>query len=195
MRRYSREQGFSLLEMTIAMGLMLVVTASIFALVNPGQGNFVAEPEVADLQQRTRVATDTLMKDLVMAGAGSYSGQNPMALSFFFAPVMPYRQGRIGDDPPGTFRDDTITLRTSLLFTPVVSVFNYTTPQVFWLNITSESAQAWASYLNKTISARIPAAQFNVTYVAASNLVAVRFGQVSQIQVSYQVFNSELDLS
>jgi hypothetical protein len=110
MRRYSREQGFSLLEMTIAMGLMLVVTASIFALVNPGQGNFVAEPEVADLQQRTRVATDTLMKDLVMAGAGSYSGQNPMALSFFFAPVMPYRQGRIGDDPPGTFRDDTITL-------------------------------------------------------------------------------------
>ena len=110
MRRHSREQGFSLLEMTIAMGLMLVVTASIFALVNPGQGNFVAEPEVADLQQRTRLATDTLTKDLVMAGAGSYSGKNAMSLSFFFAPVMPFRQGRIGDDPPGTFRDDTITL-------------------------------------------------------------------------------------
>ena len=110
MRRYSREQGFSLLEMTIAMGLMLVVTASIFALVNPGQGNFVAEPEVADLQQRSRVATDTLYKDLVMAGAGSYSGDNPMGLNYFFAPVMPFRQGRIQDDPPGTFRDDVITL-------------------------------------------------------------------------------------
>jgi hypothetical protein len=92
------------------MGLMLVVTASIFALVNPGQGNFVAEPEVADLQQRTRVAQDALYKDLVMAGSGSYSGQNPMALNFFFASVMPYRQGRVQDDPPGTFRSDTITL-------------------------------------------------------------------------------------
>ena len=114
MRRYSREHGFSLIEMTVSMGLMLTVTASIFALVNPGQGNFVAEPEVADMQQRTRVAQDTLFKDLVMAGSGSYSGQNPMALNYFFAPVMPYRQGRVQDDPPGTFRTDTI----SMMFVP-----------------------------------------------------------------------------
>ena len=129
MRRYSREQGFSLLEMTIAMGLMLVVTASIFSLVNPGQGNFVAEPEVADLQQRTRIATDTLTKDLVMDGAGSYSGLNPMALSYFFAPVMPFRQGRIADDPPGTFRDDTITL---LLVPVIYAVFVLDLKLVRW---------------------------------------------------------------
>jgi prepilin-type N-terminal cleavage/methylation domain-containing protein len=110
MRRHTHQDGFSLIEMTVAMGLMLVVTASIFSLVNPGQGNFVAEPEVADLQQRTRVGQDTLYKDLLMAGAGSYSGQNPMALSYFFAPVMPFRQGRLQKDPPGTFRDDTITM-------------------------------------------------------------------------------------
>src|SRR5688572_20942052 len=110
MRRHSRELGFSLIEMTVSMGLMLVVTASIFSLVNPGQGNFVAEPEVADMQQRTRVAQDALYRDLVMAGSGSYSGNNPMALSYFFAPVMPYRQGRLQDDPPGTFRTDAITM-------------------------------------------------------------------------------------
>ncbi len=110
MRRHSREHGFSLIEMTVSMGLMLVVTGSIFALLNPGQGNFVAEPEVADMQQRTRVAADTLYKDLVMTGAGSYAGDNPMALSYFFAPVMPFRQGRLQDDPPGTFRTDAITL-------------------------------------------------------------------------------------
>ena len=110
MRRHSREHGFSLIEMTVSMGLMIVVTGSIFALLNPGQGNFVAEPEVADMQQRTRVAADTLYKDLVMTGAGSYAGDNPMALSYFFAPVMPFRQGRLQDDPPGTFRSDAITL-------------------------------------------------------------------------------------
>ena len=110
MRRHSREHGFSLIEMTVSMGLMIVVTGSIFALLNPGQGNFVAEPEVADMQQRTRLAADTLYKDLVMTGAGSYAGDNPMALSYFFAPVMPFRQGRLQDDPPGTFRSDAITL-------------------------------------------------------------------------------------
>ena len=110
MRRHSREHGFSLIEMTVSMGLMIVVTGSIFALLNPGQGNFVAEPEVADMQQRTRVAADTLYKDLVMVGSGSYAGDNPMALSYFFAPVMPFRQGRLQDDPPGTFRTDAITL-------------------------------------------------------------------------------------
>jgi hypothetical protein len=110
MRRHSREHGFSLIEMTVAMGLMLVVTGSIFALLNPGQGNFVAEPEIADMQQRSRVAADTLYKDLVMVGSGSYAGDNPMALSYFFAPVLPFRQGRLQDDPPGTFRTDAITL-------------------------------------------------------------------------------------
>ena len=110
MRRHSREHGFSLIEMTVSMGLMIVVTGSIFALLNPGQGNFVAEPEVADMQQRTRLAADTLYKDLVMVGSGSYAGDNPMALSYFFAPVMPFRQGRLQDDPPGTFRTDAITL-------------------------------------------------------------------------------------
>ena len=110
MRRHSNEHGFSLIELTVAMGLMLVVTGSVFALLNPGQGNFVAEPEVADLQQRTRVAADTLYKDLVMVGSGSYAGKNPMALSYFFAPVMPFRQGRLQHDPPGTFKTDTITL-------------------------------------------------------------------------------------
>ena len=110
MRRGSSEHGFSLLEMVVSMGLMLVVTASIFSLLTPAQGNFVAEPEVADLQQRSRVAADALYKDLVMAGAGVYSGDSPMALSYFFAPVMPFRQGRIAKDPPGTFRTDAITM-------------------------------------------------------------------------------------
>ena len=75
MRRHSPEHGFSLIEMTVAMAVMLVVTGSIFALLNPGQGNFVAEPEVADMQQRTRLAADTLYKDLVMVGSGSYEAR------------------------------------------------------------------------------------------------------------------------
>jgi len=92
------------------MSLMLVVTASIFSLMNPAQGNFSAEPEISDMQQRLRVGADTLYKDLVMAGNGAYQGGYPGSLLFFFAPVMPFRQGTVNDDPPGTFKTDTITL-------------------------------------------------------------------------------------
>jgi Prokaryotic N-terminal methylation motif len=105
-----REHGFSLLETLIAMSLMLVVTAGIFSLMNPAQGNFSAEPEISDMQQRLRVGADTLYKDLVMAGNGVYQGGLNGSLMFFFAPVMPFRQGSTQDDPPGTFRTDTITL-------------------------------------------------------------------------------------
>jgi len=65
-----REDGFSLIEMTLAMGLMLIVTAGVFSMLNPSQGAFATQPEVSDMQQRLRVAQDTLSHSLLMAGAG-----------------------------------------------------------------------------------------------------------------------------
>src|SRR4029079_16433609 len=105
-----REQGFSLLEMLVAMTVMLGVTAGVFSLMNPAQGTFAAQPEVSDMQQRLRVATDSLYKDLVMAGNGAYQGSMSGSLMYMFAPVMPFRQGSRNDDPPGTFKSDTVTL-------------------------------------------------------------------------------------
>ena len=46
------EGGFTLIEMLVASGIMLAVTAAVFQLMNPAQGVFKAQPEVADLQQR-----------------------------------------------------------------------------------------------------------------------------------------------
>jgi prepilin-type N-terminal cleavage/methylation domain-containing protein len=105
-----REHGFSMLEMLIAMSIMLVVTGSIFSMMNPTQGSFAAQPEVSDMQQRLRVGADALYKDLVMAGNGAYQGSYSGSLLYMFAPVMPFRQGTVNDDPPGTFKTDTITL-------------------------------------------------------------------------------------
>lgn len=91
--------------------------------------------------------------------------------------------------------DDTVTIRTQLLFSPVITEANFTTPQVVWLNITSESAQAWQSFLNKTISNRLPAGSFQITFDAIQNSVSVRFTSVTKIVVSYQVYQSDMDLS
>ena len=105
-----RQGGFSLLELVIATGLMVLVTAGVFGMMNPAHGAYAAEPDTADMQQRLRVGADTLTRDLVMAGAGAYLGTHVGSLGYFFAPILPFRQGATNDDPAGTFATDRITL-------------------------------------------------------------------------------------
>ena len=106
------ERGYSLIELLVSTTIMLVVTGSIFSLVNPGQHTFKAQPEVSDMQQRMRVASDMLFKDLMMAGAGPYQGAVTGALTNFFAPILPYRTGAVNSDAAAGvyYRPDAITM-------------------------------------------------------------------------------------
>jgi prepilin-type N-terminal cleavage/methylation domain-containing protein len=104
------QRGFSIVEMLIAMAVMLSITGAVFSIVNPSQGMFQSQTEVSDMQQRLRVTADTLYKDLVMAGGGSYQGQMSGSLLYTFAPVLPYRAGELNEDPPGTVKTDTLTV-------------------------------------------------------------------------------------
>jgi prepilin-type N-terminal cleavage/methylation domain-containing protein len=110
------DAGFTLLELLVSSMIMVLVTGAIFGMMNPATGTFQVQPEVSDMQQRLRVGIDTLQKDLVMAGAGIYSGPAAGTLSYFFAPIMPYRAFGTSPDPEnGVFyRSDTI----SLMFVP-----------------------------------------------------------------------------
>jgi hypothetical protein len=111
-RHLGDDAGFTIVELLVSSLIMLVVTSAVFSLVNPAHGSFQVQPEVSDLQQRLRVGIDTLQKDLVMAGAGTYNGESAGALSYFIAPVMPYRAfGDTTDPELGTFfRTDAISL-------------------------------------------------------------------------------------
>lgn len=109
-RRLDSESGYSLIELLVAAGIMLVVTGAIFGLITPSQGTASTQPEVSDLQQRSRVASEVLFKELVMAGAGVYQGPVTGSLINFFAPVIPKRLGRTDPDGPFDAFDDVITL-------------------------------------------------------------------------------------
>ena len=99
------EAGFSIIEMLIATVIMMAVTAATFNLMNPAHGMFAAQPEVSDMQQRLRIAVETLKKDLLMAGAGTYSGNNKLgSLGQYVATILPDREGNTSPDPPGTFK-------------------------------------------------------------------------------------------
>jgi type II secretory pathway pseudopilin PulG len=108
------QAGFSLVEALVAIALVLIVTAVAFALMDPARGAFVTQPEASDMQQRLRVASDTLYEDIVMAGGGVYTGPTSGSLAYFFAPIVPYRTDLNHADPPGTVKSDTI----SLLYVP-----------------------------------------------------------------------------
>ena len=90
------DDGFTLTELLVVMAITLGLMAALFGLVQPAQGIFDAQPELADMQQRLRVGVDVLAHGLLMANA----------------PVMPYRVGRRQSDPERGvfFRSDTISV-------------------------------------------------------------------------------------
>ena len=92
------DAGFSLLETLVSLVLMLVVTGAVFSLVNPDVTISQAQPEQMDMQQRARIGSDLLFRDLFMAGAGTYSGPKTGALTNFFAPIIPRKMGLNGAD-------------------------------------------------------------------------------------------------
>jgi prepilin-type N-terminal cleavage/methylation domain-containing protein len=93
--------GFSLVEMTIALAIVLVVTGAIFAVMNPAHGAFHSQPEVIDMQQRLRVSVDAIANDLMMAGAGTVT---------YFPAVLPIRRGLIAGDSAAAYFDDRVSL-------------------------------------------------------------------------------------
>lgn len=109
-RRLESESGYSLVELLISSAIMLVVTGAIFGLLSPSQGTAATQPEVSDVQQRSRVASEVLFKELVMAGAGVYQGPITGSLINFFAPIIPKRLGRTNPDGAFDAFDDVITL-------------------------------------------------------------------------------------
>lgn len=111
MRRALRaDQGFTVIEMLIATVIMMAVIAATFTLMNPAQGMFAAQLEVSDMQQRLRIAVEMLSRDLMMAGAGAYSGSAVGSLGNFFASIRPYRVGAKSPDPVGSFKTEVISL-------------------------------------------------------------------------------------
>ncbi|MEO7189646.1 MAG: prepilin-type N-terminal cleavage/methylation domain-containing protein [Vicinamibacterales bacterium] len=104
------DAGFTLIETLVAMVLMLVITGAVFGMVNPGVSAAYAQPEAMDMQQRARIGTDLLSRDLFMAGAGVYAGPSTGTLTNFFAPIIPRRMGLTGADAYTVARADAVTI-------------------------------------------------------------------------------------
>jgi hypothetical protein len=87
--------GFSLVELLIAMAMMVAFGSVVMALIIAGQSMARMQPEAADLQQRARVALQTLGAELAVAGAGFDRGPLAGSLARHFPPVVPSSDGGI----------------------------------------------------------------------------------------------------
>jgi hypothetical protein len=155
-----RSDGFSVVEMTVALATMLTVIAAVFRLMAPSQDLFSSGTETADMQQRLRVAADMLSQRLIVAGVGAYAGTNVGPLSNALAPIRPYRTGGAVQDPPGTYTSDTLTLFS------VARNAAQPTSTTFWLKI-DEAAATYQLMINESAN--------NVDVPVVDNLVGLAF--------------------
>jgi hypothetical protein len=99
-------------ELLVAMLITLLVMSAALAFLGPARDAFDVQPESADMQQRVRVAIDTLQRDVLMAGAGMYAAGTPGPLHQVIAPLLPYSAfATVSDAARGVFfRRDTISV-------------------------------------------------------------------------------------
>jgi type II secretory pathway pseudopilin PulG len=85
------EAGFSLAELLVAMVMTIMVAGSVFGLLYAGQSSFQRNPELMELEQNLRMASDSVMTDISTAGVG---------MSSFVQTFTPGLDG-LGPPPPG----------------------------------------------------------------------------------------------
>ena len=64
----SRQKGFTLVELIVAMAVTLVVMAAIFVTYKSQQDSYVSQEQVAEMQQNLRAAFYMMARDIWMAG-------------------------------------------------------------------------------------------------------------------------------
>ncbi|MBK5257499.1 MAG: prepilin-type N-terminal cleavage/methylation domain-containing protein, partial [Vicinamibacteria bacterium] len=66
--RRESTQGFSLLEMLVAITVTMIIMGSVYGLITQGQSAFGREPYLADRQQQIRISMDRIQEDVLSAG-------------------------------------------------------------------------------------------------------------------------------
>jgi type II secretory pathway pseudopilin PulG len=110
----SAQTGYVLVEILVSTAIVCALLGVLLQFAGSTQGAVRAQADVADLQQRLRVATESLRRDLWVAGAGPSHGVWRGPLIDAFAPVLPGRAGSAGADPELSYYAD----RISIMYVP-----------------------------------------------------------------------------
>ena len=64
----SKEHGFTLVELLVAMTMAAVVMAAVYTLYKTQQDSYIAQDQVVEMQQNVRASLYQMARDMRMAG-------------------------------------------------------------------------------------------------------------------------------
>lgn len=110
MKRNTYEQGFSILEMLVAMSITIGLTGTLFYFFKQSQEAFVVESARTEVNQNFRAALDLIARDIQSAGAG---------IPQFLGPVAGKDGGGSNSDPSLNSPDTLLLLYGNSSVSPV----------------------------------------------------------------------------
>src|SRR5215212_7986031 len=106
----SRQSGHAMIELLVSAAITCMVIGVLLQFAAAAQGTVRAQADQADLQQRLRVAVESIRQDLLSAGSGPSRGLSRGPLSTVFAPIVPYRTGLLAPDAELSYYTDRISI-------------------------------------------------------------------------------------
>lgn len=110
MKQKTNEQGFSILEMLVAMSITIGLTGTLFYFFKRAQDTFVVDGARTDLNQNFRAALDLMARDVQAAGAG---------IPLFFGPIAGKDGGGANANPSLNPADSILVLYGNSNVSPV----------------------------------------------------------------------------
>jgi type II secretory pathway pseudopilin PulG len=102
------DRGFTLVETIVAAGVLIALTGAMIELAHGARAASFAIGDMADAQQRLRVAAEAIQHDLLIAGAGSVEPAGGGPLARYVPPIRP-SAGRPGETDM-TYASDRISV-------------------------------------------------------------------------------------
>lgn len=104
------DEGFTLVEVLVSAALSIVLFGLVLGLLSGQVSMARVQPDVVDLQQRSRVTADVLSADLASAGAWGDHGGGSRGLACCVPVLQPRRIGTRLADPVGVAKEDVLTI-------------------------------------------------------------------------------------
>jgi len=102
--------GYGLIEMLIATAIGCLLLGVLLQFAVSAHTSAGVQSELADVQQRLRMAVESMRHDIMLAGAGPSRGPDRGPLVRVFPPIRPARTGVTGADPELSFHSDRISI-------------------------------------------------------------------------------------
>ena len=110
---WSRRQGFSLVELLVAMAITGVVMAAVFKVYTTQQDSYLIQEQIAEMQQNGRTAKYVMTREIRMAGYDPMAAVPPFGFVSAYGDSTNFTMDIVGEDGAVTVPGDNITYAVS----------------------------------------------------------------------------------